>query len=759
MPRIRLGAFLRGSWPDWAAAVGLVALFAGLLWAREARWQAAGGLTRVVLAGDRVVSRERVPGVDLYEKSGPWPPASRGHDKPRIRYQGYLYVPYRGQFVLGLWLRGSAVLQVGGARPIRASSGRVTTRHRQSYHPPRLVKEQRLLERGWLPLSLEYTPPAGATQGLLRLLWQPPGRRGDPEYVVSAVLRPAGRAPARAPSAHPTRPDFWFALSLALSLLLALGVWLRVPLMRWIRSIRSDPVARLDLAVTLLVVGTAVAVRLWGLDAAGQTWDEDVYFGAGRNLWENLLSLDFRPESWAWNLEHPPVTKYALGLGALWSESMHGARVVSALAGGITAGVVYLLGRDLTEDRRVGAVAAALVALLPPLVAHGRVAGHESVSVLLWAVTALLGWRGLSGRRPRWGASLGAGVAAGLAVSCRLVNVTVFAMLLGMLIPGVLQRRRDRQAALDRLPHLVALGLVAVATFFLVWPRLWHQPAFHLGELLSYWPPGSGTTELFLGKPTRFHWAYFLVYAGVTTPTAVLLGVGAFGVRLVTRGYADRGRSGDWVIVSLLLAPLLITPLVPFCRDGIRYVLPIELGLALGAAVGALWVLDAILGRFPSSTLRGGRARSLSALVATLAILAGPTAWATVRFHPYLLDYYNLPSGGPRAALDGGRYELSWWGEGLGAGVRYINRHGAPNARVGVDVAARHTMVLLPDMRTVPADPRLRPEYLMYSGDGLRRLWDRRARRWRNPPGYRVVHEERVVGVPLLRIYRRQDPR
>lgn len=757
MPRSRLGAFLGRTWPGWAAALGLLALCAGILWARGARWRSAGGLTRVVRSGDRIVSRERVPSVDLHEAQGPWPRGARAPGSPQIRYEGYLYVPYRGYFVLGLWLRGSATLRLGKAKPIRASSGVVTTRHRQRTHPPRLVKAQRLLDRGWLPLSLSYTPPGGGAKGLLRLLWQPPGRRGDPEYVVSAVLRPAGPPPARPPSAHPTRPDFWFALSLALSFLLALCVWLRAPLVRWLRALRSDPLARLDLAVVLTALVAAAAVRLWGLDAAGQTWDEDVYFGAGRNLLENLLSLDFRPESWAWNLEHPPVTKYALGLGALWSESMHGARVISALAGGLTAVVTYLLGRDLTGDRRVGALAAALVALLPPLVAHGRVAGHESVSVLLWAVTALLGWRGLAGARPRWGPSLGAGVVAGLAVSARLVNVAVFAMLLGMLLPVVWQRRRDRQAALDRLPHLVVLGLVALATFFLVWPRLWHQPAYHLGELLTYWPPGSGSTELFLGRPTRFHWAYFLVYAGVTTPSTVLLGVLAFGGLLGARIRAHRSRPGDWAILALLLAPFLITPLVPFCRDGIRYVLPVELGLALGASVGALWVGDALARWLPARELfRGAPARPAASLVAALVILAAPTAWATARFHPYLLDYYNLLSGGPRAALENRRYELSWWGEGLSAGVRYINRHGPSNARVGVDVVARHTMVLGPDMRTVPADPRLRPDYLMYSGDGLRRLWDRRAHRWRPLPGYRVVHEERVVGVPLLRIYRRQ---
>ena len=60
-------------------------------------------------------------------------------------------------------------------------------------------------------------------------------------------------------------------------------------------------------------------------------------------------------------------------------------------------------------------------------------------------------------------------------------------------------------------------------------------------------------------------------------------------------------------------------------------------------------------------------------------------------------------------------------------------------------------------MRTTHVNARPRPDYLLIGGDGLRRLWDQRHQRWIHPTGYKIVHEERVVGVPLMRVYRRVD--
>jgi hypothetical protein len=290
------------------------------------------------------------------------------------------------------------------------------------------------------------------------------------------------------------------------------------------------------------------------------------------------------------------------------------------------------------------------------------------------------------------------------------------------------------------------MPVIAGLVFLIVWPRLWSSPARHLGELLTYWHPDVVQKELFLGSEIRTSSAYVPVYVLVTTPTAVLIGAALFVVRL---GW-HRGRAelvtGLWV-----LAPLAVSPLVPFHRDGIRYVLPIAVPLCLAAAAGGVWLGDVV-----TSKLREWRPRRLAVGGLVGLLLAGSTGLAARAVHPYYLDFYNGPSGGPRAALERGRYEISWWGEGLAGAVRYLKRHARTHHRVGMDVPARHTVVLHPDIKTTYPGARPAPDFLVYAGMGLRRLWDPRARRWRHPPGYRVVHEERVEGVVLVRVYRRR---
>src|SRR5262249_14095867 len=142
-------------------------------------------------------------------------------------------------------------------------------------------------------------------------------------------------------------------------------------LLAWLfrARLRAAWPARPDLIALVIVFGLALALRLFRLNAFGQTWDEDVYWSSGRNYLVNLIKLDFRRRMWQWNFEHPPIAKYLLGLGALWHDGYGPARGVSAVLGAATCGLVFLIGRDL-YGRAVGAGAALLYAFLPPAVAH-----------------------------------------------------------------------------------------------------------------------------------------------------------------------------------------------------------------------------------------------------------------------------------------------------------------------------------------------------------------------------------------------------
>jgi hypothetical protein len=733
-----------------AVVTGLVAVLAlaaaaGLLaWRRHDRRQ-SGGLSVTFLAGSpstpgaRVLGRRTVPTADLDADLGPRPPAgTRG-----LTYEGWIYLPYRGYFVLALEVRGRADLRVGDAQPIRGQSGNATTEHGHPIHPRRLIKEQRLLDGGWHPLRLTVDLPP--EKGSVRLFWQPPGKRGVPEYVEPAMVRPAGPRPGAAGTPGIPRRDAVVALGLVGLALLVLAVALRSGLRDAWGAITAPGPGRWHLAAGLGLLGVALVARLWEPGAAGQTWDEDVYVGAGRNFWLNLLALDLRPTAWQWNLEHPPVTKYLVGLGALFGEGIAPARASSILLGALAAPLGYLLALALRYDARVGLAAGLATAFTPALLGHAQVAGHESASVFLFGLGALLMVRGLDVARTRPGHLLAAGVVLGLAAGCRLVNLTLGIFMAGYAAAVLLRRRRAEPES--RLPAaLLALPLVALATFVITWPRLLSQPARHLGELLTYWHPDVSMSEYFLGRKISNHPGYFPVYLVVTTPLAVLAGVLAWLV-----GMIRRRAPGDLALGLLLVAPLAAGLLVPFARDGIRYVLPVTLALNLAAAAGLVALLDLASARLAAPSAR----RIVTGALAGLVLLLG-TAIPAAQVHPYYLDFYNALSGGPEAALKRRWYEFSWWGEGLGPAARWIDRHAPARAVVGMDVPARHTVVLRTDLRTTVPGTQPPPDLLVYAGDGLRDLWDARRRAWRHPAGYRVVHEERVEGQPLVRVYRRR---
>ena len=121
----------------------------------------------------------------------------------------------------------------------------------------------------------------------------------------------------------------------------------------------------------------------------GQTWDEDVNWSSGRNYITNILSLDLSPLSWLWNYQHPPVMKYLEGIGAQLSDGYGPARALSAIWVALGCAFLVPIGARLYSFR-VGLLAAIIAALLPPLVAHGQIVGHEAPTVLWWSLGILL---------------------------------------------------------------------------------------------------------------------------------------------------------------------------------------------------------------------------------------------------------------------------------------------------------------------------------------------------------------------------------
>jgi len=515
-----------------------------------------------------------------------------------------------------------------------------------------LVKSRLIVPHG--PLAIRFAAPPGA-----RLVWSPVGRRGDPEYVPASSLSPD--PPARAAFDAPGTTPLDGAI--ALGLLVTLGATLCILARR-----RLAAVPRHTWIAMASVFVAGVVVRWIDLGGFGQAWDEDVNWAAGKNYVTNLVSLDFAARSWGWNFEHPPVMKLLDGIGAQFADGFGPARALSAIWISLGCALLVPIGARLFRPR-VGVLAAAIATLLPPMVAHGQIIGHEAPTVLWWSLAILLalGLHDYLSPSDRKAAAMlrvrlvWIGVAIGIAIASRFVNGLVGPLC--AVIVAVQAPPRWRRETL--IWGAILMPLAAIATVYVVWPRLWVHPLAGLAESFRKLQ-GVHSPEPFLGTITNQPGAhYFLVYLFATLPLGVLAGVIAGAARLIRR----RDPSA-LIVVCWFVIPLGVT-FSPVRQDGVRYVLPCLLALAMLAAAGfdqlAVW------------------ARVRHAFTALAALVTLYLAVTLARVHPYYLDYFGEQVGGAGSVAARGWFETAWWGEGVDRAVAYVNANAAPGARVDRD--------------------------------------------------------------------------
>lgn len=625
---------------------------------------------------------------------------------------GSLYVARGGPLIVGFQSNHVARLTVAG-HELRGAG---------------VIKDRIIVPAGPLAFRFAARPDA-------RLVWSPVGRRGDPEYIPASSVSPD--PPATATFGTALDPpgtavtDGLIALALLLVLIgsllmLARGRLAAVPRATW-----------LALGATFAL---ALIVRLLDLGGAGQTWDEDVNWAAGRNYVTNVLALDFSPRAWTWNFEHPPVMKLLDGIGAQLADGFGPARALSAIWISLGCALLVPIGARLYR-LRVGVLAAVIAALLPPLVAHGQVVGHESPTVLWWALGILLSL-GVHDELPGAGPLtlrrlqlrlVAVGAVVGIAVASRFVNG-----LLGPLCVLIVLVRAPRPWRRETVVWTPLMVLASIAAFVVVWPRLWFHPIEGLQASLAKLS-ASHALEPFLGQLTN-HPApyYFLVYLYATAPLGVLVGVACGAARATV----ERSRS------ALILAAWFVIPLgvaaSPVRQDGVRYVMPCLLALCLCAATGA----DAAVAWLERKRPAVG-ARAFPALGAVFALYLGVTV---ARTHPYYLDYFGEQVGGAGGVEQRRWMETGWWGEGVDRAVAYVNEHAAPGAHVFRDcILPGHLAWFRDDLwATLAPDPRQADWIVTYSPVTTP---------CRLPPDATKVFEVTADGAVLAQVYSRPTAR
>jgi 4-amino-4-deoxy-L-arabinose transferase-like glycosyltransferase len=656
------------------------------------------------------------------------PGAPTAGDPAGIVRTGAIDLPRGGPFVLGFQASGPARLEIAGK--VIAGSG--------------LVTQRIVLQAG--AASIRYAGPADG-----RLIWHPPGRRGAPEYVLASSL--SDQPPASAMfSWSGAAPLDAACVALIAAIALITACWLL-----------RRRIARVDRALrwaVLAVFATSLALSMIDLGDAGQTFDEDEYWSSGRNYMQNVLGGDFANDAWTWNYEHPPVTKYLAGAGALWADGYGPARAIFAVCMALGCALLVPIGARLYRPG-IGLAAGGFAALSPHLLAHGPIVGHEAPTVLWWSLALWLCLRaydpvgGEAGDAERGAGQVdaralawrmaGIGVVLGLALMTRFVNgllaPAIGATLLACAPPAL--RRRTFGYGLAIIPA------VAVLTSIALWPRLWSSPFAHLAES---WAKLRGThgQEWFLGEftvaPSR---AYFAIYLAAVTPLVVLLAALAWFGRAGRAWWRRRdpallGERRAAIVVGVwLIAPLGVA-LSPVRQDGVRYVLPSLCALAVMAAAG-LELLPAFV-RKPDSTRARRAVWSAAASVVTLSLLV-TCLWV----RPYYLDYYGAQVGGPSGVAAHRRFEIAWWGEGLADAITYVNDHAAPGARVHRDcIEPSHLTWFNGDLWDPMVKDPAQADWIVWYAPASRPC--------PIPPGARLVYRTEIDGAPLAEVYRVEQP-
>ena len=578
------------------------------------------------------------------------------------------------------------------------------------------------------PVTRRRVYPAGvhavSFTGEGRLLWHPPGRRGPPEYVPASSL--SAEPPETARFDHPGASINDGVLALAL-LAVVLG---------WVVALAWPALRAVEAAVWIeiaAVFALAMAIRLWGIGDAGPTWDEDVNWSAGRNYVTNILAGDFAQRSWIWNFEHPPVMKIVAGAGAQLADGYGPARVLSAIAMSLACALLVPIGRRLDLDAgHAGLWAGIAAALSPHLIGHGQIVGHESFAALWWTLAVLLAMRAAESSRPEL-RLVALGAVCGLAIFSRFASGLVGPLAFAV---AVLWAPRGRRLEIA-WKAAVILPVAALAVGFAVWPRLWSEPVAHTLEAWRVLSKPHGAEPYFGALTNQPPASYFAVYLVATAPLG-LLAAAAVGIY---RSIETPWR-GSLVVALWLLVPLGVM-LSPVRQDGVRYIIPSLLALAMLAGLGVSRV-GQFLTRFVARD-----AATLQRPVA--AVLALYLAIVCFRIRPYYIDYYGEHAGGPAGVAEARRFEMGWWGEGLDAAIAHVNEHAAPGDRVHKRcVEPSHLAWLRADLWATEARRATDADWMIvYSPAGG-------GGRCRVPKTMALVFEERAMGAPLVRVYRRQ---
>ena len=487
--------------------------------------------------------------------------------------------------------------------------------------------------------------------------------------------------------------------------------------------------------VVAVIFIAALSVRLWGLTAMGNTWDEYFYYDAVRSYLHNVTTLDTNAADWNANSEHPPLGKYVYVPAIVWNHAVHAddghaydaPRAISALLGALTVVFVYLIGQRYWS-RKVGITAALIFGLMPVVLGYSKIIDLD-VSMVMFVTLAMerfMAWqKDNSSNRALWWSTL----LATLAITCKFNASLIGIVYAGVLLAWWQQQRAANTKVTIPLP-ILAWPVTTVAVLYAIWPWLWSNPVTQFAATLNHW--GGVIHELYFGHIITPGPTYFIGHFIVGTPLVVLL---LFAVGTIV-AFKQRSLKGTTLLLWFV-APFGMS-FFHLHQDHLRYVLDAFPAVAILAAIGFWNLVERAEKPWPW-------VKSVAFSALTLYLIA-----VVVNIHPYYLNYYNVLIGGAKGVEHRNLFQIGFYGEGIKEATGYVNRTAGDGETVHYEI--------IPDDAPYLDRPRLTrldqngSDYLIFNQNA--REEPKKSQSIRTD-GYHSAYTVRAGGAPFVWVYQK----
>ncbi|MDA1337927.1 MAG: phospholipid carrier-dependent glycosyltransferase [bacterium] len=474
-------------------------------------------------------------------------------------------------------------------------------------------------------------------------------------------------------------------------------------------------------------------IRLFELNAVGETWDEIAKVRNGQLHLKAISHLDFSYKTWEIHKEHPPLGKILLALPTYLttklgitllddsvyqvSKQYNFARLLSLIFASGTLFLTYFISKKWFS-KTTAWIAVVGLSLFPHFVAHSFIATLESPQTFFVTLLFFL----LVYFDKHLKTSNLVLIAVVVATTLLVKLSSIFFLPLPFLFSIKSFKRSD-------IPLLLKANLiiyiVAVVIFILLWPWLWANPLARLFETLAHF--NVSRTEYFMGQLISPPFYYYLYYFAISVPILYFVGF-VIGIKnIFSRKYL--------LILIWFLLPFLAS-FSGFKQNGVRY---------LHSSFPAFSILVAV--GFNQLFLNIKRKYFLMAGILISVVITN------VSVSPYYLDYYNIFVSVRNNVYNNRLAQIGWWGEGTKQAIIYLNKISEKNDTLCIKITPAHVI------------PLVSSNFIVYYDDSdiitcnSKYLVINTLDKWRkgyeiDNEIYKLIYQQQTSGSPIVQVFK-----